>query len=265
MSTKSQSFYLQNWATHEFVIRNDGQGSNQYGFAIRDANRRAEYYLEFVEGAWGYLTIKDTDYVLQPESGGVSAGKGTCLKFGNDRNPGSFFTLGQNMRTIMHVSGLFLRPTADDPNFAGVELSDVLDLTAKFCATDGNGKDVSIPLPAHVSIGWNLLYSLEDAKTDQVHTIKRTVGQTVTYMDQSMAEKSLKLGIELELFGLNSSASEDVKTAYSHTDQGTWSEQIEETSTHNIKKGDSVAVWQRSFLWLIALSQVRLNVVSSPC
>lgn len=252
----SGAFNLQHWSSTKGVHPYRGTAHNDAQLCTYDGvGPQTEFYMDFQEGPWGFITAKaDPRYCVHPQGGGVDADNGTLLLLHEGRHPGAYFAFNQEAGVIRHVGGRYWHPkggSAQPGNDNGLVLWDAWNGNTRFVATDLVGPAVKEPfpidMPAEVRLDWRLVFADDNPLTDRTHRFKKTVGLETSKNWSVSVEVTVGLEVQGKLFGAKSKGSVKVKTAYAEEHAETWTTSHEIEDEYPVKAGQPVAVWQQVF------------------
>jgi len=214
--------------------------------------QRTQYFIDFQEGPWGFLTwAEDPRFCIHPAGGAVDAGNGTQLVFHQGRHPGAYFAFNETERIILHIGGRYFHPNGGSSapgDQTDVVLWDGFRDATRFFATDGIANQVQLQLPARADIDWICVFDREHAAADGTAEWTKTTGLVVENTRTVTTSLATKLSLEAKIPLLEkASLSAELTTTVSEADKRTWQENNAVKETISWKKGDSIARWQRRF------------------
>ena len=245
--------YLHHWSSRKLVhpkggSHDPGNDTNLVVNSTKDDPSRLQFRFVAVDGAghFGYIEHVSSGKIVHPKGGSLDPGNDTNLVLHSNRHAGALFGFDEENIVIMHKGGKIWHPKGGKPdpgNDTPLVLNSDRHDAAKFFFGNLGGDCIS-PYPTpNLSGDWKLLQAFVTPLADHTYSVTYTVGKSVTKSQTTQNAWNVSVGAAKDLF----SASAEYSGFVQKSSSTTWKEEMQQKYTINVKKGQSVWVWQYVF------------------
>ena len=248
--------YLHHWSSRKLVhpkggSHHPGNGTDLVLNSAKDDQSSYRLQFRFVAvdraGHFGYIEHVSSGKIVHPKGkGSLDPGNETNLILHSNRHAGALFGFDEENLVILHKGGKTWHPKGGKPdpgNDTPLVLHSNRHDAAKFFFGSLEGKKIS-PYPKPILFGdWKLLQAFVTPLADHTYSVTYTVGKSVTESQTTQHAWNVSVKVAKGFF----SASGEYSGFVQKSSSTTWNEEREQKYTINVKKGQSVWVWQYVF------------------
>ncbi len=165
---------------------------------------------------------------------------------------GSQFRIDQNNNTIQHRSGRYWHPRGGSGmpgNNTGIVLWDGYDQSKLFKVVDRYKNPIKLKLPVTTSTRRTKIYSDQNStsnKTTGSYTV--TIGQMTSNSSTNEHETTNSANMGTSLWGVDASASSEIRNLYSQTKTKESSRQNQGAVNYELAPGEAIYIWQKELV-----------------
>ncbi|CAL4080094.1 unnamed protein product, partial [Meganyctiphanes norvegica] len=198
---------------------------------------------EPVEGIWGYIRFKETGHLV------VSASFGICMSVSNLTDRHSQFAIDQIHHLIIHRSG-WVWSIQNPPriNILPNNKTNHKKMEAYMLSPSNPSKQILVYGKAIVIGEWELVFAVDNPLVSETYESSYTVGKSRSKSTDTTFKHGWEFSGTAKAWFAEFSASLSLSTEIQQSSSETWNEEIVETRTYEVTKGNPVAVWQRTFI-----------------